>query len=479
MTASDLSTVLPEFVLALFALLALVAVVYTGKDRYAPVLTWVTAAIFTLIAFWIGLNGGGTTPGFGGMVVDDGFARFAKVMILLSAAAVLVMSEAYMERRDLLRFEYPVLITLSVVGMMIMVSAGNLMSLYLGLELQSLALYIIASLRRDSVKSTEAGLKYFVLGSLSSGMLLYGCSLAYGFAGTTDFAGLMSAVGEERAPIGLVFGLAFICAGLAFKVSAAPFHMWTPDVYEGSPTPVTTFFATAPKVAAMALFARVLHGAFGNSIADWQQVLQLISIASMAIGSVAAITQTNIKRLMAYSSITHMGFALMGLAAGTADGVQSMLLYMSIYITMNLGSFAFIMSMERDGRPVLDIASLSMLSARDPVRAMAFMVLLFSMAGVPPMLGFFAKWGVLFSAVQAGLYWLAIAGVITSVVAAYYYIRIVYLMYFGAPIEPLDADRAPVLRSFVVATALVMIVGIFNFFGVDSLAASAAMALVP
>ncbi|WP_138469683.1 NADH-quinone oxidoreductase subunit NuoN [Poseidonocella sp. HB161398] len=479
MTASDFSTVLPEFVLAFFALLALVVVVYTGKDRFAPVLTWVTAAVFTLTAFWIGVNGGGSTAGFGGMVVDDGFGRFAKVTILLSAAAVLVMSEAYMERRDLLRFEYPVLIVLAVVGMMMMVSAGNLMTLYMGLELQSLSLYIIAALRRDSVTSTEAGLKYFVLGALSSGMLLYGASLTYGFAGTTDFAGIVMAASDGPAPLGLVFGLVFLCAGLAFKVSAVPFHMWTPDVYEGSPTPVTAFFSTAPKVAAMALFARVLYGAFGNSVGDWQQILGLLSVASMFLGSVSAIGQTNIKRLMAYSSVTHMGFALMGMAAGTAEGVQSMLLYMAIYVTMNVGTFAFIMSMERDGRPVTDIESLSRLSSRDPVRALAMMILLFSMAGVPPMLGFFAKWGVLLAAVDGGLVWLALAGVISSVIAAYYYLRIVYLMYFGPESEPLDADRAPVLRTFVIASALVMVLGIFNFFGIDTIAAAAATALVP
>ncbi|MBE3638715.1 NADH-quinone oxidoreductase subunit NuoN [Mangrovicoccus algicola] len=479
MTATDFSTVLPEFVLALFAILGLVIVAYAGKDRLAPLLTWVTAAVFTLTAFWIGLNGGGTTAGFGGLIVDDAFGRFAKVTVLLSAAAVLIMSEAYMERRGILRFEFPVLIVLAVIGMMIMVSADDLMSLYMGLELQSLSLYIVAALRRDSVKSTEAGLKYFVLGALSSGMLLYGASLSYGFAGTTSFDGIASAVTGEGTPLGLVFGLAFLCAGLAFKVSAAPFHMWTPDVYEGSPTPVTTFFATAPKVAAMALFARLLYGAFPDAVEDWQQVLGILSVASMFLGSIAAVGQPNIKRLMAYSSIAHMGYGLMGLASGTVFGVQAMLIYMAIYVTMNLGTFAFVMSTERDGHPVTDIASLSMLSARDPLRALAMALLLFSLAGVPPMLGFFGKVGVLYAAVEGGLVWLAIAGVIASVVAAYYYIRIVYLMYFGPEIEPLDFDRAPVARTFVLASALVMLLGIFNFFGVDSIAAGAAAALVP
>ena len=311
MTAADFATILPEVVLALFAMGALLGAVYTGKDKLASLVLWSTAGVMALLAGWIGFTGSGTTEAFGGLLVDDGFARFAKVMILVSAAVVLVMSEGYMERRGLLRFEYPVLVALAAVGMMVMVSAGDLIALYMGLELQSLALYVVAALRRDSAKSTEAGLKYFVLGALSSGMLLYGASLTYGFAGTTEFAGIVQAAGAEP-PLGLLFGLVFITVGLAFKVSAVPFHMWTPDVYEGAPTPVTAFFATAPKVAAMALFARVVHDAFGGIVGDWQQVVAALSVASMVVGAVAAIGQTDIKRLMAYSSINHMGFALMG-----------------------------------------------------------------------------------------------------------------------------------------------------------------------
>ncbi|MDP5359493.1 MAG: NADH-quinone oxidoreductase subunit NuoN, partial [Paracoccaceae bacterium] len=381
-------------VLAVYAMLALLAAVYTTKDGMAPLLTWATSGLFVLLAVWIGINGQGTNIAFDGMFVDDGFARFAKVVILLSAAAVLLMSEAYMQRRGLLRFEYPVLIALAVVGMMVMVSAGDLMSLYMGLELQSLALYVVASLRRDSVKSTEAGLKYFVLGALSSGLLLYGASLVYGFAGTTLFAGIIEATTDEPS-LGLLFGLVFLIAGFAFKVSAAPFHMWTPDVYEGSPTPVTAFFATAPKVAAMALFARVVHDAFGGIVGDWQQIVAFLSVVSMFLGAIAAIGQKDIKRLMAYSSIAHMGFALMGLAAGTAFGVQAMLIYMAIYVTMNIGTFAFILGMERDGRPVTNIESLKMYSKRQPLRALAMLFLLFSLAGVPPMVGFFGKFYVL------------------------------------------------------------------------------------
>jgi NADH-quinone oxidoreductase subunit N len=369
-------------------------------------------------------------------------------------------------------------VALAAVGMMMMVSAGDLIALYMGLELQSLALYVVASLRRDSMKSTEAGLKYYVLGALSSGLLLYGASLTYGFAGTTEFAGILQATQSGDLSLGLLFGLVFLISGLAFKVSAAPFHMWTPDVYEGSPTPVTAFFGTAPKMAAMALFARVAHDAFGAATADWGQVVALLSVTSMFLGGIAAIGQTNIKRLMAYSSIAHMGYALMGLAAGTAFGVQAMLVYMAIYVTMNVGTFAFIMTMSRNGQPVTDIASLNNLSARDPLKALAMLVLMFSLAGVPPLVGFFGKYYVLNAALQADMAWLAVAGVIASVIGAFYYLRIVYYMYFGTETDPLDEVQTPLLTGLVVASAAVMVVGIINLFGVEGFAAVAAASLV-
>ena len=477
MQPGDLSVILPEIVLSLFAMVGLMLGAYGGKDKTAPVLLWATSALMVALAAWIGVQGGGTDIAFGGMFVDDAFARFAKVTLLLSAAAILLMSEGYMQRRGLLRFEYPLLIALAAVGMMMMVSAGDLIALYMGLELQSLSLYVVASLRRDSVKSTEAGLKYFVLGALSSGLLLYGSSLTYGFAGTTDFAGIIEAAQGEL-PLGLLFGLAFISAGLAFKVSAAPFHMWTPDVYEGAPTPITAFFATAPKMAAMGLFARVVHDAFGGIVGDWQQIIAFLSVASMFLGAIAAIGQTNIKRLMAYSSIAHMGFALMGLASGTEFGVQAMLVYMAIYITMNIGTFAFIMSMEKDGAPVVDIASLSQYSRRDPLRALAMLILLFSLAGVPPLVGFFGKYYVLLAAVDAGLAWLAVAGVLASVIGAFYYIRIVYLMYFGGEDSELDVSASPVLSGFLIASAAIMVLGVVNLFGVEGFAQAAAATLV-
>jgi len=479
MIQADLNIILPEILLAVYAIIALVGVAYTGKDRFAAPLVWLTAGLFVLFAAWIGLSGEGTQLAFGGMFVDDGFARFAKVAILLAAASVLVMSQDYMSRRGILRFEYPVLVALAAVGMMVMVSAGDLMALYMGLELQSLSLYVVASLRRDSAKSTEAGLKYFILGALSSGLLLYGASLVYGYAGTTLFAGIVEAVGEDRAGLGLLIGLVLVISGLAFKVSAVPFHMWTPDVYEGAPTPITAFLATAPKIAAMGLFARVLHDAFGGAVADWQQVVALLSVLSMFLGAIAAIGQTNIKRLMAYSSIAHMGYALMGLAAGTALGVEAMLVYMAIYVAMNVGTFAFILSMEKDGRPVTDIAALNMYSKAEPGRALAMLILLFSLAGVPPLLGFFGKLYVLRAAYDAGLAWLAVAGVIASVIGAFYYLRIVFYMYFGEDrAEALDRSKSPVLWGFLMVSAAVMLLGIINMFGVEGAAQAAAATLV-
>ncbi|WP_425039546.1 NADH-quinone oxidoreductase subunit NuoN [Primorskyibacter sp. S187A] len=476
---ADLTIILPEIVLSLFAMAALLGVVYTVKDAAAGLLTWVTAAFFVVLAAWIATRGGGTNVAFNGMFIDDGFSRFAKVVILLSAAAVLAMSQGYMAKRGFLKFEYPVLIALSAVGMMMMVSAGDLIALYMGLELQSLALYVVASIRRDSVRSTEAGLKYFVLGALSSGLLLYGASLIYGYAGTTLFSGIIQTASEGSLSLGLLFGLVFMIAGLAFKVSAVPFHMWTPDVYEGSPTPVTAFFATAPKVAAMGLFARVMHDAFGSAVADWQQIIALLSVLSMFLGAVAAIGQRDIKRLMAFSSIAHMGYALMGLAAGTAFGVQAMLIYMAIYVTMNIGTFAFILSMERDGQPVSDIASLNMFSKREPGKALAMLVLLFSLAGVPPMVGFFGKLYVLRAAYEGGLAWLAIAGVIASVIGAFYYLRIVFFMYFGEETsEGLETSKSSVLSGFLMASAIIMVVGIINLFGIETAAQAAAAALV-
>ncbi|MEX0320352.1 MAG: NADH-quinone oxidoreductase subunit NuoN [Ruegeria sp.] len=479
MIQADLTVILPEIILAIYAMVALIGAVYTSKDALGPLLVWTTAGLMALLAFGIATQGGGTREAFGGMFVDDGFARFAKVAILLSAASVLLMSQDYMTRRGLLRFEYPLLVALSAVGMMMMVSAGDLMSLYMGLELQSLALYVVAALRRDSAKSTEAGLKYFVLGALSSGLLLYGASLIYGFSGTTLFSGIIQTAQAGEVSLGLLFGLIFLISGLAFKVSAVPFHMWTPDVYEGSPTPITAFFATAPKVAAMGLFARVLHDAFGAAVADWQQVIVLLSVLSMFLGAIAAIGQRDIKRLMAFSSIAHMGYALIGLAAGTELGVKSMLMYLAIYVTMNVGTFAFILMMERDGQPVTDIDALRQYSRRDPGKALAVLILMFSLAGVPPMLGFFAKFGVWQAGVDAGLTGLVVASAIASAIGAFYYLRIVFYMYFGEENEdPIETRSSPVLWGALMGSAALMLIGVFYQFGVEGAAAAAAATLV-
>ena len=478
MNASDFSVVLPEFLLSLYAMLALIVFVYTGKDKHAVFSIWLTAGVLILLAAIIGFGQSAESTAFNDMFTDDSFSRFAKVFILISAAIVLVMGQDYASKRGMLRFEYPLLVALAVVGMMVMVSAGSLLALYMGLELQSLALYVVASFRRDSAKSTEAGLKYFVLGALSSGLLLYGSSLIYGFAGTTQFGGILEATQGEHLSVGLLLGLVFVLAGLAFKVSAAPFHMWTPDVYEGAPTPVTAFLATAPKIAAMGLFARVVHDAFGGVVGDWQQIVAVLSVISMFLGAIAAIGQRDIKRLMAYSSIAHMGFALMGLASGTTFGVQAMLIYMVIYALMNIGAFAFILSMQRDGRLVSNIADLQMYSMYEPLKALCVTALMFSMAGVPPLVGFFGKFYVLRAAYDAGLAWLAIAGVIASVIGAFYYIRIVYFMYFGDQTEPMDSHCPRRLTVILVASAAFMALGtFFSLFGLETFALTAANSL--
>jgi len=480
MASGDLYTVLPELLLAIYAMTALMAGTYGRQDALAGALCWTTAVVLALLAVIVGF-GSGETYAFNGTFVSDGFGRFAKVVILSGASVMLVLSAGYMERRGMLKYEFPVLIALAVLGMMVMVSAADLMTLYMGLELQSLALYVVAAFRRDSARSTEAGLKYFVLGALSSGLLLYGASLTYGYAGATGFASISAVVRTEELSLGLLFGLAFLCVGLAFKISAAPFHMWTPDVYEGSPTPVTAFFATAPKAAAAALFARVLYDAFGGATGDWRQILVFLAIASMFLGSIAAIGQTNLKRLMAYSSIAHMGFALVGLAAGTEEGATALLVYIAIYVTMNVGVFAFILTMERDGQPVTDISDLAGLATARPATALAMGALFFSLAGIPPLVGFFGKYYVFMAAVNAGLTPLALAGAVASVIGAFYYLRIVKLMYFDEAEQGLTGKLPMVHGIALTICALAMGVGWLpgiNLFGVAGAAEVAAAGLL-
>jgi NADH-quinone oxidoreductase subunit N len=426
----NLLPVLPEIVLGLGAMALLMFGAFRGESSARAV---DGAAIGLLIAAGVIvlMLPGDKLVGFGGSFVVDGFARFLKILALIGSAAAIIMSLDYAAREKQQKFEYSVLILLSTLGMMMLISAADLIALYLGLELMSLALYVVAASDRDSVRSTEAGLKYFVLGALSSGMLLYGASLVYGFTGTVNFAGIAQAAGQGG--LGLTFGLVFLFAGFCFKVSAVPFHMWTPDVYEGAPTPVTAFFAAAPKVAGIAMFVRATIVAFPGIATQWQQILVFVAIASMALGAFAAIGQRNIKRLMAYSSIGHMGFALIGLASGTPEGVQGVLVYMSIYLTMTLGVFAVILSMRRPEGMVENINDLSGLARTHPGMAFFLAMLLFSMAGVPPLAGFFAKFYVFLAAVKAGLYALAVIGVLASVVGAYYYLLIVKVMYFDEP----------------------------------------------
>ena len=451
MTA-DLSTSLflaaPELILAAGALALLMIGVFSGERANTTVTGLAIALLLGAAGWMIVFVGDGNA--FGGAFVSDPFARLMKLLTLAGSVVTLVMSVGFARQERFDKFEYPVLVVLSTLGMLLMVSANDMLALYLGLELQSLALYVIAAINRDSVRSTEAGLKYFVLGALSSGMLLYGISLVYGYTGNTGFDAIAAAMSGAERPVGLVFGLVFVLAGLVFKISAVPFHMWTPDVYEGAPTPVTAFFAAAPKMAAMALIVRVTMGAFEPAAADWQQIVVFVSIASMVLGAFAAIGQRNIKRLMAYSSIGHMGYALVGLAANSEAGVRGVVIYMLIYLVMTLGTFAFILAMRRKEGNVESIDDLSGLSSTNPVMATILTLLMFSLAGIPPLAGFFGKWYVFLAAMDAGLYTLAVIGVLASVVGAYYYIRIIKIMWFdesAGGFEPMAGELKLVLGA--------------------------------
>jgi NADH-quinone oxidoreductase subunit N len=426
---ASLQLSIPELILAVGAMALLMIGVFAG-EKSASTVTGVAVAVLIIAGLWLVLKTGEGSA-YGGAFLSDPFAKFMKVLALIGSITALVMTVGHARSAQIDRFEFPVLLVLATLGMLLMISANDLMSLYLSLELQSLALYVVAAINRDSIRSTEAGLKYFVLGALSSGMLLYGMSLIYGFTGHTGFTQIAAALTAEGRSLGLIFGLVFVLAGLAFKISAVPFHMWTPDVYEGAPTPVTAFFAAAPKVAAMAILVRIVINAFEPVVADWQQIIVFISIASMLLGSFAAIGQKNIKRLMAYSSIGHMGYALVGLAAGSMAGVRGVLLYMLIYMVMTLGTFACILAMRRkEGENVENVDDLAGLSQTNPFMATVLTVLMFSLAGIPPMAGFFGKYFVFMAAIEAQLYALAIIGVLASVVGAYYYLRVIKVMWF-------------------------------------------------
>ncbi|MGQ3675724.1 NADH-quinone oxidoreductase subunit NuoN [Xanthobacter sp. TB0139] len=430
-----IGAVLPELVLAISAIVLILIGAIRGEAA-ANFVTGLAIAVLVAAGVLVVLGPGGETVAFHGSLVIGPFSRFMQMLAIIGAAVSLIMAVDWLNREKQAKFEYAVLILLAVLGMCMLVAAGDFIALYLGLELMSLSLYVVAAINRDSVRSTEAGLKYFVLGALSSGMLLYGASLVYGFTGSVNFHAIADAAREPS--LGLVFGLVFVLAGLCFKISAVPFHMWTPDVYEGAPTPVTVFFASAPKVAGMAIFIRIVTEAFPNIQHDWQQIVAFVSVASMVLGAFAAIGQRNIKRLMAYSSIGHMGFALVGLAAATSEGVRGVLVYMAIYVVMTLGSFACILSMRRKGQAVENIDDLAGLSRTNPLMALMLGALMFSLAGIPPLAGFLAKYYVFIAAIEAGLYGLAVIGVLSSVVGAYYYLRVVKVMYFDEPAEAFD-----------------------------------------
>jgi NADH-quinone oxidoreductase subunit N len=445
-----LAHALPETILAVGVILMVLIGAFRGKDSDGP-MSEIAVLLFGAAIIAI-LLGGPKAEGivFDNAFVNDRFGDFMKILSLSGSIVVLLMGGDFMRRSGVDKFEFPILITLATLGMLLLISANGLISLYLGLELMSLALYVVAALARDNARASEAGLKYFVLGALSSGMLLYGASLLYGFSGTVSFPGIAAAIGGHP-NTGVIFGLVFVFAGLAFKMSVVPFHMWTPDVYEGAPTPVTAFFASAPKMAAVAITTRVIFTAFPGATHQWQQVIVFMSIASMVLGSFAAIGQGNIKRLMAYSSIGHMGFALVGLAAGTEAGVQGVLIYMAIYLVMTLGAFAAILSMRVNGKPVEGISDLAGLAKTDSATAFFLAMLMVSLSGVPPLAGFFGKWYVFLAAVEAKLYWLAVIGVLSSTVAAFYYWRIVKVMYFDEAAPAFD--KAPFTQRAVLAVS--------------------------
>lgn len=456
---------LPEIFLAIAAMILLMIGVYSRQEQSARIVSYASIVVLIITLILVGIITDGRTLTFGGAFVSDTFGLFIKTLVLIASSATILISRDYLIMHGINRFEFPVLIVLATLGMLMMVSANDLISLYLGLELQSLSLYVMAAFQRDSTRSAEAGLKYFVLGALASGLLLYGLTLVYGFSGTTNFDSLTKLFTSEHVdvPIGITIGIVFIVSGLAFKVSAVPFHMWTPDVYEGAPTPVTAFFAIAPKIAAMGLFIRIMTGPFGQLAGEWQQIIIFISIASMILGAFAAINQRNIKRLMAYSSIGHMGYALIGMAvagqlgdtATRADGIYGMLIYLAIYLFMNLGTFTCILLMKRNSRMVENIEDLAGLSKTNPAMAAALTIFMFSMAGIPPLAGFVGKLYIFQSAIRAELFGLAIIGVLASVVGAFYYLRVVKVMYFDKPEEEFDQPVSLEMNGVIIVTGAV------------------------
>ncbi len=448
--SADLAVILPELLLAVMGMVLLLWGAFRGNRDFGVITVAAALLMFAAAALAIVAP---TGNGFNSLFVNDAFARFSKVVIFAGSGVATLMALTF-SAETFRRFEMPVLMVYAATGLSVMVSSQDLMTVYLGIELSSLSAYVLAALRRDNLRASEAGLKYFVLGALSSGILLYGMSLVYGYAGGTSFEAVAAGIAGEPS-FGLIIGLVFLMAGLAFKISAAPFHMWTPDVYQGAPTPVTAFLATASKMGAFALVIRVMLEPFADIADSWRQIVILLAVVSMVWGSLAAIWQTNIKRLMAYSSIGHMGFALVGVAAGSQAGVAGCLVYLATYVIMNLGAFALILSMKRGGEPVEAISDLAGLSRERLPMALALLVIFFSMAGIPPLAGFFGKFLVFTAAVEAGFWWLAVIGLLTSVISAFYYIRIIKVAFFDdLPEEGTFDDAGFTLRAVYGLSAL-------------------------
>ena len=478
MKTVDILILGPEILLIIYSIIAILTASFLKSNKSYNLIFQATVIIFLISAIILYFTPFEIQTNVNGIFVRDTFSKFFQILILLSVSCLLFMSKQYLQKNKLFKPEYPILIIFSTLGMMIMISSNNFLLLYLGLEIQSLSLYVVSSFRRDNYKSTEAGLKYFILGSLSSGLMLFGISLIYGSTGSINFEIISSMINFEGFFPGIVAGLVFLICGFAFKASAVPFHMWTPDVYEGSPTPVTAFFATVPKLAAVGVLLRVLFDCFGPIVESWQQVIIIISVLSMFLGSVAAIGQNNIKRLMAYSSIGHIGFVLMGVASGTDKGVSAVLIYMVLYIIMNIGVFVFILNMERNGVAVTTINSLNMYNNVSKSQTLFLTILLFSLAGIPPLAGFFGKFFIFNAAINAGLSWLAVMGGIASVIAAFYYLRIVYLMYFGLSSDPLSGKMPTAHWIILSGSALLMLIGIINLYGLEKPSLLAATSLI-
>ena len=478
MKTIDILILGPEILLIIYSIIAILTASFLKSNKSYNLIFQATVIIFLISAIILYFTPFEIQTNVNGIFVRDTFSKFFQILILLSVSCLLFMSKQYLQKNNLFKPEYPILIIFSTLGMMIMISSNNFLLLYLGLEIQSLSLYVVSSFRRDNYKSTEAGLKYFILGSLSSGLMLFGISLIYGSTGSINFEIISSMINYEGFFPGIVAGLVFLICGFAFKASAVPFHMWTPDVYEGSPTPVTAFFATVPKLAAVGVLLRVLFDCFGPIVESWQQVIIIISVLSMFLGSVVAIGQNNIKRLMAYSSIGHIGFVLMGVASGTDKGVSAVLIYMVLYIIMNIGVFVFILNMERNGVAVTTINSLNMYNNVSKSQTLFLTILLFSLAGIPPLAGFFGKFFIFNAAINAGLSWLAVMGGIASVIAAFYYLRIVYLMYFGLSTDPLSGKMPTAHWIILFGSALLMLIGIINLYGLEKPSFLAATSLI-